>query len=147
MDRPAVPDTGTDQPVARLRRLTDILPPLSFFLDCMRRVLVIFLIFLFPLHVFADSVDCPMPLHASAPDRLTQSETVSAVVAGFAAIDDAVIYGCSANEPSASADLNDSLVHVAPIELADCAAYSSPSYIPFPEYLLFSSISKPPPFI
>lgn len=111
----------------------------------MRRALVIFLIFLFPLHVFSESVDGPMAMHADTSDNFISSVTASADIEYQTVLDLAAAYEHHSDEPPASADLNDFLLACVLPESASCLACSTPACIPLPEYVLFLPILKPPP--
>lgn len=125
--------------------LADILISAFFILGYMRRVLVIFLIFLFPLHVFAESLDRPLALHTEKSDILIASVGASSDTGYHTILDVAANYDHEPDEPPASADLNDSLIASVLPKSADCLACSTSAYIPFPDYLLCLPILKPPP--
>jgi hypothetical protein len=107
----------------------------------MRRVLVILLIFLFPLQAYADSLDCPVPAHAG--------------IAGHAIFAGAADHGTSAfdlaanpdnpEELPADADLYDSLGSATQSLPVLPLVSPYPAYTPASRHLLFLPIIKPPP--
>lgn len=106
----------------------------------MRRVLVILLIFLFPLQPYADSLDRAVPVHME--------------ITGHAILADAADHGASAFELAANPDTLEEL----PADADPCDSLGSatqslpvllvssyPPYAPASRHLLFLQIIKPPP--
>jgi len=116
-------------------------------MDSMRRAFVIFLILLFPLHVFAELVDRHLPQQTDVAERSSQAEMTSSEAGYFAIFGVAANYGHESDEPPASADLHDSLLQDMRPEVTVCLACSTPPYTPSSEYLLVLPLIKPPPLI
>jgi hypothetical protein len=112
----------------------------------MRRVLVIFLIFLFPLQVFAGSSDWQLPTHAIGAERLFLCEAASPDVDGKAAFGGVSTWDVSEELP-AGADVNDALGQGSYFQHADCPACARPQYTLPLLHLLILPVVKPPPII
>jgi hypothetical protein len=112
----------------------------------MRRVFVLFLIFLFSLQVFASSSDWQLPTHAIGAEHLVLSEAASSDVDGKAAFGGLSAWDAS-EELQADADVNDALDQDSYFQLADCFACARPQYTPPLLHLLILPVVKPPPII
>jgi hypothetical protein len=128
----------------RGRDRNDILASFQFPMDRMRRLFVIFVIFLFPLQVFAGSSASQLPTHTIGAGHLLLSEATSSDAGEKAAFEDISAWDASEELP-AGADVNDALGQDSYLQQADCLACSRPQYTPPSMHLLFLPVVKPPP--
>lgn len=107
----------------------------------MRRFIVIFLVFLFPIQLFAGSLDRQASTHPGAADHLTLSEAASD------GADGATASGIPAPEGvTDGADINDSVGPYSQFpQAAHCGSCATLRYAPPSQPLLFSPVIKPPP--
>lgn len=109
----------------------------------MGRALAVFLIFLFPLHVFADLAS--MPVVAPTFQQLETKAESDKSPSSFIGV--VLSYEHAPAEPPAGADLHDSVAQHIPSALHNFRTYFHPSYIGVPEYLLVLPLIKPPPVL
>jgi hypothetical protein len=112
----------------------------------MRRLFVIFVIFLFPLQVFAGSSAWQLPTQAIDAGRLLLSDVASPDAGEKAAFEGVSAWDASEEMP-AGADVSDALGQDSYVQQTDCLACSRPQYTPPSLHLLFLPVVKPPPII
>lgn len=77
----------------------------------MGRFFVILIALLFSFQVFAASVACQMPLHASQQEQVASTPVISTDLQGLIELDAAAHCDDDSDEPPANADIDDSLHH------------------------------------
>lgn len=114
-------------------------------MSCMRRVLVIFLILLFPVHVLADLASTSFATSKISPS-IAPSEDQTASDKNHQAIFSIVAsYQHAPVEPPASAEVQDTVVQHLPLAMNTFLAFTQLFYVDLPEYLLVLPLIKPPP--